>query len=108
MITRMSSAMTQLTLALSALGGYPVSFSAAVYFAGSQPSILVEPIVVTTSLPDSAGTDLKDSPAFPRKSFARSHAVCRDHGPMKIWKLQSLAATVMGVLFWYASRSGLR
>jgi hypothetical protein len=53
---------------------------------------------VTTSCPDSAGTEVKERPALPRKSFALSHAVWRDQGPMKMWKLQSLAATVIGVV----------
>src|SRR5690242_17246814 len=100
MMIRISSAITQLTFALSALGGYPVSFSAAAYLGWSQPSTLIAPIVVTTSLPASAGTDLNDRPALPRKPLARSRAACRDQGPMKMWKLQSVAATLIGVLFW--------
>src|ERR1043166_5328263 len=100
MMTRMISAATQLTLLESAFGGYPVVFNASAYLAGSQPSIVTVPIFVTTSLPGTAGTDVNDSPALPRKSLARSHAVCRDHGPMKIWKLQSLAATSIGVRCW--------
>jgi hypothetical protein len=43
---------------------------------------------------------------LPRKSFALSQAVWRDHGPMKMWKLQSLAATEMGVVSWYRSSAG--
>src|SRR5215470_2628853 len=97
MMTRMISAATQLTLLVSAFGGYPVAFSASAYFAASQPSIVMLPIFVTSSLPAGAGTDVNDRPAFPRKSLARSQAVCRDHGPMKMWKLQSVAATLIGV-----------
>src|SRR5215813_2896127 len=97
MMTRMISAATQFTLLRSAFGGYPVAFSASAYLAASQPSIVTLPIFVTTSLPAGDGTDANDRPALPRKSLARSHAVCRDHGPMKMWKLQSLAATSIGV-----------
>src|SRR2546430_13667861 len=107
MMTRMISAATQLTLLLSAFGGYPVAFNASTNFGGSQPSIVTVPIFVTTSLPGTAGTDVNDRPALPRESLARSHAVCRDQGPMKIWKLQSLAATSIGVRCWYGSRAGL-
>src|SRR5437667_10073305 len=103
MMTRMISAATQLTLLLSAFGGYPVAFNASTNFGGSQPSIVTVPIFVTTSLPGTAGTDVNDRPALPRKSLARSHAGCRDHGPRKIWKLQSRAATSIGVRCWQAS-----
>src|SRR5215813_9877609 len=100
MMIRMISAATQLTLLRSAFVGYPVAFNASANFGGSQPSIVLAPIFVTTSLPATPDTDVNDRPALPRKSLARSHAVCRDHGPMKIWKLQSLAATSIGVRCW--------
>src|SRR6266446_1168423 len=41
MMTRMISAATQLTLLLSAFGGYPVAFKASANFGGSQPAIEV-------------------------------------------------------------------
>src|SRR4030095_3268700 len=47
------------------------------------------------------------SPALARKSLARSQAVCRDQGPRKMWKLQSLAATEIWVVCWYRSSAGL-
>src|SRR5258706_12273030 len=106
MIERMSPAITQFTLLVSALGGYPVALSAVSYAFGSHPRSSVLPILVTTSWPEMAAIESKERPALPRKSFALSQAVCRDQGPMKMWKLQSLAATGMGVLFWYASRPG--
>src|SRR5437660_8786664 len=107
MMMSRSSAITQLTLEGSALGGYPVEASAALYLASSQPRNSMFPKRVTTSLPGSAGTEVNDNPAFPRKSFALSQALSRDQGPMKMWKLQSLAATVMGVASWYLSSPGL-
>src|SRR5215813_2074715 len=107
MMTRMISAATQLTLLGSAFEGYPVAFRASAYLGPSQPSIVMLPIFVTTSLPAGAGTDVNDRPALPRKSFARSHAVWRDHGPMKMWKLQSVAATSIGTVCWYFSSAGL-
>src|SRR5438094_8900406 len=97
MMTRMISAATQLTLLLSAFGGYPVAFKASANFGGSQPSIVMVPIFVTTSLPGTAGTDVNDRPALPRKSLARSHAGRRDHGTRNTCKLQSLAVNAHGV-----------
>src|SRR5512133_882071 len=96
MMNRISSAMTQLTWAVSAPALKPVSFSVAAYAFASQPSSLVAPLVVTTALPRSAGTDLNDRPCLVRKSFALSHSENLLHGPTKMWTLQSFAATVIG------------
>src|SRR5438046_1707532 len=57
----------------------------------------VVPMVVTTGLPGSAGTDLKDKPCLVRKSFARSQSENLLHGPTKMWNWHSVAATVIGV-----------
>src|SRR2546427_13162936 len=100
MMTRMISAATQLTLLLSAFGGYPVAFKASANFGGSPPSIVMGPIFVTNSLPGAAGTDVNDRPPLPRKALARAHAVCPDHGPREIWKMQTPAATSTGVPCW--------
>src|SRR2546426_11139747 len=97
---RIISAATQFALLVTAFGGEPVAFDASAYLAWSQPSVVVRPIFVTMSLPGRAATEVIDRPALPRKSLARSHAVCRDHGPMKMWKLQSVAATSIGVRCW--------
>src|SRR5262249_61017899 len=97
MMTRMISAATQLTLLRSAFVGYPVAFNASANFGGAQPSIVLAPIFVTTSLPATPDTDVNDRPAFPRKALARSHAVCRAHAPMGIGKLQYPVATSYGV-----------
>ena len=86
--------MTQLTWDLSAPTTKPVSFSVAASFLTSQPSTLTVPMVVTTDLPDSACTNLKDSPCLVRKSLARSQSLNLLHGPTKICTWQSLAATV--------------
>src|SRR6266496_2760421 len=100
MMNSSSSVITQFTWAGFAFAGYPVDASAALYFASSQPLISWLPMRVTTSAPSIAGRDANEMPALPRKSFALSHADWRDHGPMKMWKLQSLAATDTGVLSW--------
>src|SRR5437660_11278078 len=97
MVTQMSmmmsriSAITQLTWLGSALGGYFVAVSAALYLASSQPRSSVSPIFVTTDSPAIASWEWKERPALPRKSFALSQGVCLDQGPMKMWKLQSEA-----------------
>src|SRR5262247_3494740 len=99
MITRINSAMNQLTWLLSALSGAPAALSVAASCFWSQPSTLVLPIVVTTALPGSAGTDLNDSPCLVRKSFTRSQSENLLHGPTNRWNLQSagLAATLIEV-----------
>src|SRR5580765_5690335 len=96
MMTRISSVITQFTFAKSAFGGYPVVLRASLNFASSQPLISISAILVTTSSVVTAGKEANDSPALPRKSLALSQADCRDHGPIKMWKLQSLAVTVIG------------
>src|SRR6266403_5191445 len=107
MMTRISSALNQLTWVLSAPLLYPVSLSVASSFFWSQPSILVVPIVATTGLPGSAGTDLNDKPCLVRKSLVRSQSENLLHGPTKMWNSQSVAATVIGVFAEYSSSAGL-
>src|SRR5262245_57271942 len=65
-------------------------------------------MVVTTSLPGSAGTDLNDKPCFVRKSLTRSHAENLLHGPTNRWNLQSasFAGTTTGVLLANSSSVG--
>src|SRR5258706_1815411 len=106
MITSMSSVINQLTCALSAEGGKPAAFNASAYLGCSQPSICTSPILTDTALPSMAGTDLNEMPCLVRKSFALSQSLKRDHGPTNIWKLQSVAETVIGVLAVAASRFG--
>src|SRR2546427_4236285 len=108
MITRISSAMTQFTLLLSALAGAPVCFSAALSFFWSQPSIFTVPTVVLTVLPP-AGTDLNDRPCLVRKSFTLSQSENLLHGPTKMWNWHSagLAATVIGFFCENSSSDGL-
>src|SRR5947208_1505175 len=79
MMTRMISAATQLTLLLSAFGGYPVAFKASANFGGSQPSIVMVPIFVTISLPGTAGTDVNDRPTLPGKALVSLPAGGRAH-----------------------------
>src|SRR4029077_4847075 len=89
MITRISSAITQFTLLLSAVSGAPALFSAAASFAWSQPSTFAPPMLVTTSLPGSAGIDLNDRPCLVRESVTRFQFENLLHGPTKMWNLQS-------------------
>src|ERR1700704_5860513 len=100
MITRISSAITQLTWDLSALGGKPAALSVAAYFAWSNPLSSTSPIFVTivSALPAGRSVDLKEMPCLVRKSLALSQSLNFDHGPTKMWNLQSFAATVIGVL----------
>src|SRR5712664_1898741 len=107
MMTRISSAMTQFTLVLSAFGGAPAALRVSVSFFWSQPSIFAAPMVVVTVLP-SAGTDLNDRPCLVRKSFTRSQSENLLHGPTKMWNLQSagLAATVIGFFCENSSSAG--
>src|SRR5438105_15752399 len=67
----------------------------------------VLPMVVTTDLPGSAGTDLNDRPCLVMKSLARSQSENLLHGPTKMWNWQSVAATVIGVFAEYSSSPGL-
>src|SRR3989454_9360409 len=106
MMTRITSAITQFTLLLSALGGAPAAFSVAASFAWSQPSIFCSPIVVVT-LAAGPSTDLNDRPCLVRKSLTRSQSENLLHGPTKMWNSQSVAATVIGVFAEYSSSAGL-
>src|SRR5215510_5650429 len=109
MMTRMSSAITQLTFFRSADFGYFLAASAAVHLALSQPCTLVPPTSMSTDFDPAEWTVLNDSPSLVRKSCARSQSVNFDHGPTKMWKLHVdwSAVTVIGFAFWNASRSGL-
>src|SRR4051812_8107160 len=108
MITRITSAITQLILALSGAVLWPVFASAAVSAFWSQPDTTSLPIVVVT-LPASPGTDLNERPCLVRKSLVRSQSENLLHGPTKMWNWQSLslAATVIGVFCEYSSSPGL-
>src|SRR5690349_22381270 len=108
MITRMSSAITQLMRLRSGVLFHPVFASAAVSAFWSQPSTFSEPMVVET-LPAGPSTDLNDSPCLVRKSLVRSQSENLLQGPTKMWNLQSaeFAATWIGVFFEYSSRPGL-
>src|SRR5438874_275299 len=98
MMTRITSAITQFTLLLSAVGGAPADFRVAASFAWSQPSTFCSPIEVVT-LPAGPVTDLNDKPCLVRKSLTRSQSENLLQGPTKIWNWQSasLAATVISV-----------
>src|SRR3982751_1223026 len=108
MITRITSAITQLMRARSGAALYPVLASVAVSAFWSQPSTFSVPMVVVT-LPAGPSTDLKDKPCLVRKSLVRSQSENLLHGPTKMWNLQSasLAATWIGVLAENASSAGL-
>src|SRR2546425_6285797 len=107
MMNRISSAMNQFTLLLSAVGGAPAAFRVAASFAWSQPSTFCSPIVVVT-LPASALTDLNESPCLVRKSLTRSQSENLLHGPTNRWNWQSagFAATVIGVFAEKVSSAG--
>src|SRR5215470_5740752 len=110
MITRINSVMNQLTLAGSAALGTPAAVNAAVHFAASQPSTVVEPIVrLTLSPAPGVSIVLNDSPSLLMKSLARSQFENFDHGPTKSWKWQVAGSTdtETGFLAWKVSRSGL-
>ena len=62
---------------------------------------------VTTSCPGSAGSEVNEMPALPRKSFALSQGVKTVVGRVKMWNLQSVAETVICVESWNFSRAGL-
>src|SRR5436190_18389019 len=109
MMNRISSAMPQLIEFLSAAFGYLRSASALLYASALNPLSSVGPIFVTTGSAASAGrsVDVNDSPALVRKSFVLSQSENFDHGPTKMWKLQSLAATEIAFAFWNDSSAGL-
>ena len=101
--------MPQLIAFLSAAFGYLRSASALLYASALNPLSSVGPIFVTTASAASAGrsVDVNDSPALVRKSFVLSQSENFDHGPTKMWKLQSLAATEIAFAFWNDSSAGL-
>src|SRR5882672_321781 len=109
MIHRISNVIGQLIAFLSALVGYLRSASTFLYAASSKPLISVSPTLVITASVDPAGSvvDVNDKPALVRKSLALSHSENFDHGPTKMWKLQSFAATVIGFAFANDSSAGL-
>src|SRR5262245_19508883 len=101
MMTRISSAITQLTFFRSAVFGKFLAERAAVHLALSQPCTLVPPTSMSTDLDPGACTVLNDRPNLVRKSCARSQSVNFDHGPTKLWKLHVdwSAETVIGLAF---------
>src|SRR5580765_1039844 len=110
MMIRISSAITQLTLAGSATRGTLAAVNAAFHFAASQPSTLVLPMVRLTLSPAPAvSIVLNDKPSLLMKSLARSQFENLDHGPTKIWKLQvaGSAETVIGFFCANSSSAGL-
>src|SRR6476660_7904907 len=94
--------------ALSAAFGYLRSASAFSAAFGSQPFSSVGPIFMVTLSGELSGksVDVNDSPAFVRKSLALSQSENFDQGPTKMWKLQSLAWTVIGFAFAKVSSAG--
>src|ERR1700687_5274683 len=106
MITRINSAMTQLTLAGSADLGAPDAANAAVHFGPSNPSTLVELIVRSTLSPaPGASIVLNDNPSLLTKSLARSQFENFDQGPTKSWKWQVAGSAETEIWFfaWKAS-----
>src|SRR5258708_21175720 len=98
---------------LSAAVGYFRSASALAYGFGffgsaSQPFPSFGPIFTITVSDDPAGRsdEVNDRPDFVRKSFTRSQSENFDQGPTKMWKLQSLAWTVIGFAFAKVSSAG--
>src|SRR5881394_2182774 len=108
MMKRISSAMPQLMAFLSADFGYLRSASAFSYAFWSQPLSSVGPIfVITLSGPLAGRSDVvNDSPDFVRKSLVLSQSVNLLHGPTKMWKLQSLACTVITFFVANCSSAG--
>src|SRR5215475_11693452 len=98
MMTRITSAITQLTRLLSGVGWWPACFSAAASTFGSEPSIFAalapSPICVTTALPGAPAVDLKDSPCLVRKSLVLSQSENLLHGPTKRWNWQVAGSAV--------------
>src|SRR5713226_8229724 len=105
--------MNQFTFDLSAVAGKPASFRAAASLGkpslASKPSSFLSPTAMRTGEPGGAFTEVNDRPDLVSASLARSHSVNFDHGPTKMWKLHCAgsAVTVILVLAWNASRSGL-
>src|ERR1700756_4976154 len=91
----------------SAAAGYPLAASASLYFASSHPCSSTSPILVTTVWPSTGGSDSNESPDLVRKSLARSQSEYFVLAVGKMWKLQSVAATEIGVLAWNCSNAGL-
>src|SRR5512141_1063013 len=108
MMNRISDVIGQLIWAGSAFVGYLRSASAFFQLPSFQPFTSVGPIfTITLSLaPAGRSVDVKDRPDFVRKSFARSQSENLDHGPTKMWKLQSLAWTVITLFFANVSSAG--
>src|SRR5271169_6162955 len=104
MMNRITSAITQLILALSGAAAKPVCLRAAPSLAPSQPSILSavapSPKVVTTGLPASPATDLNDRPDLVRKSLTRSQSVNLLHGPTKMWNWQVAGSAETEIWFF--------
>ena len=73
-----------------------------------NPLSSVLPIFVMTlsALPAGRSVDVNDSPDLVRKSFALSQSENLDHGPTKMWKLQSFACTVIAFAAWNFSSAG--
>src|SRR5258706_717581 len=93
---------------LAAVFGYLRSASAFSAAFWSQPFSSVGPIFTSTLSVELAGrsVEVNESPAFVRKSLARSHSENFDQGPTKMWKLHSLAWTEMGFVFANDSSPG--
>src|SRR6185312_1333529 len=107
MMKRISSAITQFTLLLSAEAGAPAALRVAASFAWSQPSTFWSPIDVTTA-PAGPSIDLNDRPCLVRKSLTRSQSENLLHGPTKMWNWHSreFAWTEIGVLAENCSSAG--
>src|SRR5437588_11111394 len=107
MMKRISSAITQFTLLLSAEVGAPAALRVAASFAWSQPSTFWSPIDVATA-PAGPSTDLNDRPCLVRKSLTRSQSENLLQGPTNRWNWQSpeFAATVIGVFAEKVSSAG--
>src|SRR5690348_2493401 len=103
-----TSVITQFTCARSAFAGYLRSASAFFHAASFQPLSLVGPIFATTlsAAPAGSSPDENERPDLVRKSFALSQSLYLDHGPTKMWKLQSFACTVIGFAFAKVSSAG--
>src|SRR5690348_4381130 len=108
MMKRMRSVIPQLMPAGSAFVGYLRSASAFFHAASFQPLSCVGPIFATTLSAEPAGRsdDVNERPDFVRKSFALSQSLNFDHGPTKMWKLQSFACTVIGLAVANDSSAG--
>src|SRR5438552_15793621 len=110
MMTRISSAITQLILLGSADLGQPAASNAACHFAASQPSTLVEPIAKSTLLPE-PGTFcvVNETPSLVTKSLARSQLenFVKAVTKMCTSQVEVSADTVTGLRWANASRSGL-